>query len=340
MKKYLVITSVAKPTKSLKIIANKSKKNSVNVLIVGDKKSPKNFRLKNSSFFSLKDQNKLNFSYSSKCPINSYSRKNIGFLLAMKNKANLIYDIDDDNEPENNFFLLKKIKKKTFYISNGGWVNAYNFFSKKKIWPRGFPLSKINEKKYKLKYKKVTICPINQRLANNDPDVDAIYRLTNNNPLTFNNAQDVALGKKTWCPFNSQNTVWHEEAFPLLYLPAYTSFRMSDIWRSFVAQRICWENNWSILFSNSTVTHKRNKHDLMKDFIDEIPGYLKNFDIAKNLDNLKLKKGVHNIYFNMIKCYTLLCKKKIIDKRELSLLNLWISDLKNLNSNMHDIKKR
>ena len=38
---------MAKPTKSLKIIANKSKKNSVNVLIVGDKKSPKNFRLKN-----------------------------------------------------------------------------------------------------------------------------------------------------------------------------------------------------------------------------------------------------------------------------------------------------
>ena len=66
MKKYLVITSVANPTKSLKIIANKSKKNSVNVLIVGDKKSPKNFRLKNSSFFSLKDQGKLNFSYSSK----------------------------------------------------------------------------------------------------------------------------------------------------------------------------------------------------------------------------------------------------------------------------------
>lgn len=121
MKKYLVITSVAKPTNSLKIIANKSKKNSVHVLIVGDKKSPKNFRLKNSSFISLKDQGKLNFSYSSKCPINSYSRKNIGFLLAMKNKANLIYDIDDDNEPKNNFFLLKNIKKKLFtYLMEDG----------------------------------------------------------------------------------------------------------------------------------------------------------------------------------------------------------------------------
>ena len=65
-----------------------------------------------------------------------------------------------------------------------------------------------------------------------------------------------------------------------------------------------------------------------------------NFDIAKNLDNLRLKKGVHNIYFNMIRCYTLLCKKKIIDKKELSLLNHWISDLKNLNNIKYDIKKR
>lgn len=330
MKKYLVITSIAKPNKSLKIIENKAKKNFVDVLIVGDKKSPKNFKLKNSTFLSLQDQSKFKFSYTKKCPINNYSRKNIGFLIAIKNKANLIYDVDDDNEPMNNFFILNKIKKKNFYLSNVGWVNIYNYFSKKNIWPRGFPLSEINKKKNKLKYKKITICPINQRLANKDPDVDAIYRLVNNKPLNFKNFQDIALGKKAWCPFNSQNTVWHEIAFPLLYLPAYTSFRMSDIWRSFIAQRICWENNWSILFSNSTVVHKRNKHDLIKDFKDEIPGYLKNFDIAKSLDNLKLKKGVHNIFLNMVKCYTLLCNKKIIDQKELSLLNNWISDYKNI----------
>lgn len=154
MKKYLVITSVAKPTKSLKIISNKSKKNLVDVIIIGDKKSPRNFRLKNSNFYSLKDQRKLNFLYSSKCPINSYSRKNIGFLLAIKEKANLIYDIDDDNEPKKNFFLLKKIKKKTFYISNGGWVNVYNYFSKKKFGQEVFHYQKLMKRNINLNIKK------------------------------------------------------------------------------------------------------------------------------------------------------------------------------------------
>ena len=57
----------------------------------------------------------------------------------------------------------------------------------------------------------------------------------------------------TWCPFNSQNTAWWRDAVPLLYLPAYCSFRMTDIWRSFVAQRIAWENGWRLLFHEPTI---------------------------------------------------------------------------------------
>ena len=54
--------------------------------------------------------------------------------------------------------------------------------------------------------------------------------------------------------------------YPLLYLPAYCSFRMTDIWRSFVAQRIAWENGWRLLFHGPTMEQERNVHDLMKDF--------------------------------------------------------------------------
>lgn len=180
--------------------------------------------------------------------------------------------------------------------------------------------------------------PINQRLANNNPDVDAIYRMIKKIPFNFKNSRDIALGKNTWCPFNSQNTVWHDVAFPLLYLPSYSTFRMSDIWRSFVAQRICWENNWSILFSKSTVIHKRNDHDLLRDFEDEIPGYLKNIEIVENLKKLKLKKGVDNIFFNLTKCYELLSSMKLVNKKELALLKFWILDIKNLTKN-YDLKK-
>ena len=113
---------------------------------------------------------------------------------------------------------------------------------------------------------------------------------------------------------------------------------MSDIWRSLIAQRICWINGWSILFSNSTVTHKRNDHDLLKDFKDEIPGYLYNIEISNKLRTLKLKKGIKYLTYNLFKCYKLLCDEKYVQKKELDLLKHWISDIKKIKAN-NDFKK-
>ena len=63
-----------------------------------------------------------------------------------------------------------------------------------------------------------------------DPDVDAVYRLTRKTPLFFDRAAEpVVLASDTWTPFNSQNTLFYREAFPLLYLPCHVSFRMTDI---------------------------------------------------------------------------------------------------------------
>jgi hypothetical protein len=44
--------------------------------------------------------------------------------------------------------------------------------------------------------------------------------------------------------------------------------------RSFVAQRIPWENGWSALFESPTVWQDHNDHNLMRDLRDEVPGYL------------------------------------------------------------------
>lgn len=148
-----------------------------------------------------------------------------------------------------------------------------------------------------------TDCPIQQGLADENPDVDAIYRLTFPLPQNFRSDRRVALGSGAWCPFNSQNTTWYPEAFPLLYLPAYCSFRMTDIWRSFVAQRIAWANGWSVLYHEPTVWQDRNDHDLMRDFADEIPGYMNNAQIAAGLDALPIKPGVGEIPANVQLCY-------------------------------------
>ena len=60
-------------------------------------------------FLSIHNQNYLKFSFSKKCPINNYARKNIGYLIAYKNNSDVIVETDDDNYPYNNF-LRKKTK--------------------------------------------------------------------------------------------------------------------------------------------------------------------------------------------------------------------------------------
>ena len=148
-------------------------------------------------------------------------------------------------------------------------------------------------------------CPIQQGLVDGDPDVDAIYRLVLDLPFQFTAGPSVALGPGAWCPFNSQNTSWWPEAYPLMYLPAYCSFRMTDIWRSFVAQRIAWENGWSVLFHEATVRQRRNPHDLLRDFRDEVPGYLANREICAALQALELEPGGLRVAANMRRSYEL-----------------------------------
>lgn len=65
---------------------------------------------------------------------------------------------------------------------------------------------------------------------------------------------------------------------------------MTDIWRSFVAQRVAWECGWSVLFHGPTVWQERNDHNLMRDFEDEVPGYLNNSAIREALESLSLQK--------------------------------------------------
>jgi hypothetical protein len=320
----LVITSISAPNEALRKYASICKKNNVNFILIGDTKSPTDFLLENCDFWSVERQTSLNNELANLLPLRHYSRKNIGYLLAMQSGSELIIETDDDNFPYDTFFDFFPEQMETTTLSKNGWLNIYNFFSAEKIWPRGLPLEEIISEEKKYGKEKTTVhCPIQQGLADDNPDVDAVFRLTHALPLKFDKNLIYALGKNTWCPFNSQNTVWYREAFQLMYLPSYCSFRMTDIWRSFVAQRIAWENNWNILFYSPTVYQERNEHNLLKDFEDEIPGYLNNDKIVKSLQELKLEQGTENHGSNLMACYQKLVDMKLVDEKELVLIQAW-----------------
>jgi hypothetical protein len=330
----LVVTSIAPPQSILKALARGSAENNYHFIVIGDTTSPEKFQLDSCDFYSLEQQNDLPFKFSKACPLRHYSRKNIGYLIAAANGSDIIIETDDDNLPGTDFWNKRVRKQEVDYISEKGWVNVYRFFSDSRIWPRGYPLELLQNSAAEITANKgIVDCPVQQGLANGNPDVDAVYRLTLPLPQNFKTGR-IALGNQTWCPFNSQNTTFFKEAFPLLYLPSFCSFRMTDIWRSFIAQRIAWTNNWYILFHEPTVHQERNEHNLMKDFADEIPGYLNNFKICEALSGLDLKSGTDNIPDNMVRCYDKLINMELIDKAELKLLDNWLEDLNNIKEHL------
>ena len=69
----LIITSINKPTEAIKKYYSLSKKNKVNFIIIGDKKTPK--YPKKYNFYDLKSQKNFKFTLNKSLPIN-YSLRN------------------------------------------------------------------------------------------------------------------------------------------------------------------------------------------------------------------------------------------------------------------------
>lgn len=331
----IVITTIFPPTEGARKFASgvRSAGVSGSLWVVGDRKGPGSYDVEGARFFSIDCQKELDFKISKNLPESSYTRKNIGYLLAIESGAELLVESDDDNIPLGTFWAKRTCEVDASPVNATGWFNAYRCFTQKKIWPRGLPLEVIQESwnhhASRSEAPRRVSSFIQQGLANENPDVDAVYRLVCELPISFEDHEPIFLGKNCWCPFNSQNTTFFKPAFPLLYLPSYCSFRMTDIWRSFVAQRCLWEMDSFVTFSNATVYQERNEHSLLRDFRDEVPGYLNNDKIRKKLEDLDLKQGKEpvDVLENLYKCYESLVRANIVPKEELELVRSWSDDL-------------
>lgn len=323
----VVLTSIAAPNAVMRKIASDCQERGMRFFVMGDTKSPADFHIEGCEFAGIDDQVASGSSFAALCPTRHYARKNVGYLLAMREPIDFIAETDDDNMPSAAFYEPLPLETTLPVVRDSGWLNVYRYYTDRLIWPRGLPLDTIHNPLPDLKAHEKVRVPIQQGLADENPDVDAIYRLVLPLPFDFEKQVRLALGSNAWCPFNSQNTIYYREAFPLLYLPAYCSFRMTDIWRSFVAQRVAWANGWSILFREATVVQDRNDHSLMKDFADEISGYTGNETIRQTLQGLDLPSGVHQIPEAMRLCYRALAAGGFVGAEELPLLDAWLEDI-------------
>lgn len=324
-KKFIIITSIFPPNEA---IAGYADLEGWNLVVVGDRKTPDNWQYENVTYLSPADQIDCGYTIVEALPWNHYCRKMIGYLYAMEQGAEIIIDTDDDNIPKSEWGFPTFDGSFNQFPELSGFINMYRYFTDMRIWPRGFPLQylhdSIQQDVLPLTENRTRI-GIWQGLADGNPDVDAIYRLTDDTPCFFKEEKPIALSEGTICPFNSQNTAFRREVFPLLYLPSHVTFRFTDILRGLVAQPILWAAGYNLGFSSATVLQERNPHDYLKDFESEIPCYLyaeRVIDLVKEIVSPDV-----SLQENLLNAYITLGKNGLVPPEEGQVITAWLHDM-------------
>ena len=327
MNKSLVLTTIFPPRKD---VYRLSKVKDFNLIVVGDKKTPDDWSVKNSIYLSPENQIKLFPKFSKVLPWNLYARKNLGYLYAISEKSDIIGETDDDVSPYKNFPpKLTKITNVSV-LSHQKFINIYPYFGAKSVWPRGFPLDEITQKQTVKKTEKKVRGYIYNSVIDKDSDFDAIYRLISDKPVKFTKKKSFALGKGSYCPLNSQCTFFYPEAYMLLYIPSLVNQRVEDILRGYIAQRLLWEINGNLVFApTTTFTSNRNAHNYLKDFQCEMPLYLLTKQLISVLDSLSLSKDLGK---SLIKVYSEISKIGIVKKEETEIVTEWVKTVEKISS--------
>ncbi len=325
-----VITTINDPNDAMEKLLEFANAAGAQVVVVGDTKTPNSWDGIGFDFLSIDTQLKISPVFGQSLPTKHYARKNLGYLRAKELGVEWIYETDDDNVPTISPFGNRSLTLEVdTFTSASKWLNVYEIFgydSESKvppiIWPRGFDLRSLNTPSIFSKTLSLS-SPIQQGLADGDPDVDAIYRLVLGNFVKFKPRNPVSLNTGQICPINSQTTWWHSSVYQLMYLPSTCTFRLTDILRGFVAWRILLERNESISFHSPVVRQDRNEHDLLRDFSEETGLFLHSDNIANDLLSLDLVG--QSISEQLITCYKSLEKRQVISNHELKTLELWNS---------------
>lgn len=330
--RWIVLTTIQHPTPALAAMADLCG-SEWGIVAVGDVSTPADWKYPGVEFLSVERQKEMFGTFAELIPYQHYCRKNLGYLHAIKNGAKMIIDIDDDNIPYQSFGRGLDRNVTGRLLNGAQWINVYrHFIDDTGIWPRGLPLEEIESTGNLSARAQSFACPIQQFLADNDPDVDAIFRLTTTGEFFFRrDAQPVILEQECWSPFNSQNTIFFAEAFPLLYLPCHVSFRMTDIWRSFVAQAALWHHDLRVSFHAPTVEQRRNQHDLKKDLAQELIGYVNNRRIARTLSETRQTISADDSLENVgLKLWQSLQSLGVVLPEEMALLRGWFAQLQSI----------
>lgn len=287
MRRFIVTTSIYPPSEAtLKYAAMED----WSMILVGDLKTPHQdyfdlaYEYKDFQYLHPEFQDTYYKELSGAIGWNCVMRRNIGFIEAYKQGAEVVATVDDDNIPYTfwgkKILVGQEVNVKSYYNETGVFdIMSLSDFPE--LWHRGFPLQLYQESrdnKYQDEQKVKVLFQAD--LWDGDPDVDAVCRM-------LHNPKDLRLGinkpatTQNYAPFNSQNTFIAREALPYYMVLPHVG-RMDDIWGGYIAQHLL---NTRPVFMPATVYQERNEQSLKQNFKDEVIGYLNTLDFIRDIEN-------------------------------------------------------
>lgn len=348
--RWIVVTSIFQPSPATRMLGKMTRQGWCFV-VVADKNGPSEYDdVEGVIYLTVEKQKALHFQIIDHVPWRHFGRKNIGFLYAIAHGAKVIYDTDDDNR-------LKEERIPMLGVSHGSQLpdagpvnvsrplddvaghhlfNPYPSFRPDcgHIWPRGLPLDFVRGKgvqNWTLHTARLDRPPaVQQFLADEDPDVDAVFRLTRDLPCFFkgkpaDEPEHLVIPPNVFVPYNAQATVHLHEAFWGLLLPVTVHGRVSDIWRSYLTQKLLWDVGQVLSFTNPHVVHDRVAHDYLKDFQSEQDLYLKSTAMVAFL--ARWQSDAPTLVERLEQLWAALYSRGFVEHGDLLLAQAWIRDL-------------
>jgi hypothetical protein len=223
-------------------------------------------------------------------PYDSDNRRNVGYLMALEQGCEVLVSIDDDNycRSGSDFVADHQVvgnpAADSEVCSSDGWFNACSLLASGgdvEVYPRGYPyFARRTQRTVKLSQpEQPGTVAMNAGLWLDDPDVDAVSRLSQGVKISDFRGRSVVLGPRVWSPINTQNTALTREAAMTYYyvrmgypLKGLTIDRFGDILSGYLAQKcIKHVGDW-IRVGSPVVEHRRTPHNLFKDLYHELAG--------------------------------------------------------------------
>ena len=282
MKKFIVTTTINSPTIATRKFCEFK---DWTLVVVGDTKTPhQEYEDLDCVYLSPNIQETLNKELSDIIGWKSIQRRNLGFLFAYQQGADVVATVDDDNIPYDDWGTDLHVGKEIecdLYESELGVFDPLSVTSSNDVWHRGYPIEYVPTRhrvEYKGKTKRKVL--VQADLWDGDPDIDAMARLSIKPTVKYS---DVT---KPYCsnqisPFNSQNTFLAREVIPFYAVLPHIG-RMDDIWGAYILQHYFPK---SVVYNRASVYQDRNVQDLVTNLENEIIGYRNTLKLIKDLEN-------------------------------------------------------